>query len=174
MTEQTCYMCEERATTKEHAPPRCIFPNKKDVADGTDYRKNLITVPSCPEHNSTKSKDDEYLLYLLSASFSSNDVGLNQFMTKVKRAMTRKPLLASTLGSSAKPVRIHDTETDILHEAFALSIDNDRVNSVIEHCARALYFYQKNNKFIGSVKTLSAFLLIPDQVDLNEKKCQHI
>lgn len=157
MTKQTCYMCEELGTTNEHAPPRCIFPEKKDVADGTDYRKNLITVPSCPEHNSTKSKDDEYLLYLLSASFSSNDVGLNQFLTKVKRAMTRKPLLASTLGASATPVSIHDTETDLWHEAFALSINNDRVISVIEHCARALYFYHKNKKFIGNVKVLSAF-----------------
>lgn len=144
------------------------FSRKKDVADGMDYRKNLIKVPACPEHNSHKSKDDEYLLYVLAAYFSSNDIGLNQFMSKVQRAMIRKPRLAITLGASAEPVDIHDTESGLWHEAFALRINNDRINLVIDHCAGALYFHHKNEKVLGNVKVLSAFFLIPDQVALNE------
>ncbi|MDN5882405.1 MAG: hypothetical protein L0H37_08540, partial [Nitrosospira sp.] len=78
----TCYMCDQEATTMEHAPPKCIFPEKKDLSSYDDYRQGLITVPSCEEHNTTKSKDDEYLLYLLAASATSSVIGLNQFLTK--------------------------------------------------------------------------------------------
>jgi hypothetical protein len=56
-----CYYCNEIATTKEHTPPKCFFPKKKDLPSGSpDYRKNLITVPSCEKHNTGRSKDDEY------------------------------------------------------------------------------------------------------------------
>ena len=60
-----CYMCSAESVTTEHIPPKCIFPEKKDLADGRDYRRNLITVPSCADHNLHKSGDDEYLLYVL-------------------------------------------------------------------------------------------------------------
>ena len=59
----TCYMCTSAATSVEHVPPRCLFPEQKDLPIGVDLRKQLITVPSCDIHNSRKSKDDEYLFY---------------------------------------------------------------------------------------------------------------
>ena len=56
--EKTCYMCEELATSVEHIPPQCLFPEQKDLPDGIDLRKQLLTVPSCDKHNSKKSQDD--------------------------------------------------------------------------------------------------------------------
>lgn len=45
-------MCESEGITKEHAPPKCIFPESKDLTDKSmDLRKNLIKVPTCVEHN---------------------------------------------------------------------------------------------------------------------------
>lgn len=62
---KTCYMCDELATTVEHIPPKCIFPETKDLEDKTlNLRKKLLTVPSCTLHNNAKSGDDEYLLRL--------------------------------------------------------------------------------------------------------------
>src|SRR5262249_38328640 len=58
----TCFMCDKPATTKDHIPPLCFFPEQKDIPKGANYRKNLITVPACDEHNSKTSMDDEYLL----------------------------------------------------------------------------------------------------------------
>jgi hypothetical protein len=84
-------MCESIATSVEHAPPKCIFPEAKDTLSGEDYRKNLITVPSCDAHNLARSKDDEYLLHVLAASITSNNVGLNQFLTKSRRAFDESP-----------------------------------------------------------------------------------
>ena len=45
-TLETCYMCERAPSSTEHVPPKCLFPEKKDI--GSDlFRKNLITVLSC-------------------------------------------------------------------------------------------------------------------------------
>lgn len=54
---QFCYACENEATSVEHTPPKCIFPQLKDFPH-KNLRRNLITVPSCDRHNSAKSKDD--------------------------------------------------------------------------------------------------------------------
>ena len=63
--DDTCYMCHKPASTREHAPPLCFFPEAKDLEPPQDLRKHLITVPSCPDHNLSASKDDEYALVLV-------------------------------------------------------------------------------------------------------------
>jgi hypothetical protein len=67
----TCYMCDSLETSREHAPPRCFFPESKAI--GRNLRVNLITVPSCDIHNSEKSKDDEFLRSVILMSGTGND-----------------------------------------------------------------------------------------------------
>jgi hypothetical protein len=69
-----CYMCDAPATSKEHVPPKCIFPERKD-SDGQYLREGLITVPSCELHNSKKSADDEFLMVSIAGLFSNNSIG---------------------------------------------------------------------------------------------------
>jgi hypothetical protein len=57
-------MCDSLATSSEHVPPKCFFPEKKDLPREVDLRKNLFKVPSCDAHNSQKSHDDEYFFYV--------------------------------------------------------------------------------------------------------------
>jgi hypothetical protein len=56
-----CYKCGNIATSREHVPPICLFPEAKDVF-GLNFRKDLITVSSRDGHNSNKSHDDEFLM----------------------------------------------------------------------------------------------------------------
>jgi len=51
-----CYFqgCGRSAINKEHIPPKAFFL--------PDRRVQLLTVPSCEEHNNSKSKDDLYVL----------------------------------------------------------------------------------------------------------------
>jgi hypothetical protein len=42
MKNRPCYHCGAPATSTEHVPPKCIFPEKKD-AFGANYRRNLNT-----------------------------------------------------------------------------------------------------------------------------------
>ena len=82
-----CYMCDRPSSSMEHVPPKCLFPETKDL--GRQYRNNLITVPSCDEHNSHKSADDEFLMASLAGLIGNNSVGLRHKFTKVNRAIYR-------------------------------------------------------------------------------------
>ncbi len=55
--DQYCYWCGEPATSKEHVPPKCLFPEDKDIKPilNETFREHLITVPSCDKHNLSKS-----------------------------------------------------------------------------------------------------------------------
>ena len=162
-------MCDRVATSDEHAPPRCIFPEQKDLPEGVNYRKNLITVPSCDEHNTQKSKEDEYLLYILPSTIGSNEVGLNQFLTKVKRAIERKPSLSNELTKNPIEVIIHDTKNNIWSKEFALGIDMARIQDALEKTARAIYFHHTNKKHYGSVSIVGNFYLNFHDVKLNSQ-----
>lgn len=81
-------MCEEPGTSREHVPPKCLFPEQKDIKD-KNFRKNLITVPSCDLHNMSKSKDDEYLMQVIVGSIKSNNYGIQHYITKVHRSYKR-------------------------------------------------------------------------------------
>lgn len=153
-----CYMCERNANTSEHAPPKCIFPESKDLAPGLNYRKNLITVPSCEEHNTAKSRDDEYLLHVLAASMTSNPVGLTQFLTKVRRSLERTPTLAKTLLPGELPAMRFVPHTSKVEKGYPVETDGERIDRVISSCARALYFHETGQRFSGKVKVAAPFM----------------
>src|SRR4030081_910056 len=86
MPKPHCYMCAARATSREHVPPRNLFPEARENG-GVDYRLNLITVPSCDVHNSAKSDDDEFLMVSLAGIFGSNSMGYMNRLGKFDRAV---------------------------------------------------------------------------------------
>src|SRR2546425_11477598 len=77
-----CYACEAKKSSREHAPPKCFFP--EDPA----YRKDLVVVPSCDFHNSEKSGDDVYALWHLAGMQGVNHVG-EMLHQKLDRARQR-------------------------------------------------------------------------------------
>ena len=166
---QTCYMCEKASTSAEHAPPRCIFPEQKDLPAGENYRIDLITVPSCDEHNTQKSKEDEYLLYILPASIGSNEIGLNQFLTKVQRAIALRPSLGKQIAKNPVPVTIHDTKENVWFDAVAIEIDISRVQDALEKTARAIYFHHTKKKHAGTVSIVGNFSLNITDAALNDR-----
>ena len=131
----TCYMCGAPATSREHAPPLCIFPELKDMQDGIDYRKNLITVPACDAHNLQKSKDDEYLQLLVIHGYFNNPLAEQQFKTKLVRAFQRNPALLAQLHRDNTPVVVNGVATE------AATIDRGRFERSLEMIIRALHFH---------------------------------
>lgn len=152
-------MCESEATSNEHAPPKCLFPERKDTTDGKDYRINLITVPSCEKHNSSKSHHDEYLLYALSGSYTSSNIGLDQFLTKVGRAFKRSPSKASTFVKRSEPVLLKRAEEDEWEEGAQVIVEGEKLDIVLDNCARALYFHETGRKFNGTTNVITAFTM---------------
>jgi hypothetical protein len=122
------------ATSKEHVPPKCFFPEQKDLGIGIDYRRNLLSVPSCNEHNSAKSQDDEYMLFILTSHFDNERVAQRQFSTKVMRAVRRRP-------SQLKFIEDNFLITVDGQLSLGYNVDRDRFDNVADHMARALFFH---------------------------------
>ena len=156
----TCYMCDNEATTVEHVPPQCLFPEQKDLPAGTDLRKNLLTVPSCEDHNLSKSGNDEYLLYLLVMNLPSNDIAKNQFLTKIDRAIKRNPSLINRYINDPQAVVAQDSKTGESFETAAIKIEFDRFKTSVDSISRSLYFLHFKEKWTGSIQIQPDFMLV--------------
>lgn len=155
-----CYMCERLATSREHVPPRCLFPAKKDI--GTpDCRTSLITVPSCDIHNTQKSRDDEFLMVSLAGIIGNNSIGYLHKFTKVDRALRRTS--GRLLDRAVKAQRIYSVE---LEENRFLKIvwgtpDAPRLLRCFDHVARGIFFHHFGTRFDGDVKPYLGYLTWP-------------
>jgi len=146
-------MCDSEASSREHAPPLCVFPEGKDMGDGNDYRKNLITVPACDDHNLEKSHDDEYLHLIVIHGYFNNPLARKQFKTKLTRAFRRKPALLAAFHSDNTPVVIDGIETS------AVTIDHERFERSIDMLVRALYFHVYGQRLLMPLRLHTPLLL---------------
>lgn len=127
----TCYMCDAPKTSREHAPPLCFFPEAKSF--GRNVRRNLITVPSCTEHNSQRSKDDEFFrAMVLMAVAETSEVGRFQFFQKHLRGVRRRPHAYRDFFKDRGKVSGGRYR--------ALQIDRRRFEACVDKLARALFF----------------------------------
>jgi hypothetical protein len=158
-----CYMCDNIATSDEHVPPKCLFPEKKDTK-GIDFRKNLMTVPSCDIHNSSKSKDDEFLMISLSGVITNNAIGQFHYLTKSTRAIRRK----SQDFIDKQVLRNHRTIdikiSDREYKTILIGNPNvERLESCLNHIARGLYYHEFQNTFFGEIRVFFGFLEYSEQ-----------
>jgi hypothetical protein len=160
-------MCDDLATTKEHVPPKCLFPEKKDLKDiSLDLRKALIKVPSCVNHNCKKSGDDEYLFNILSMTIQTGKYGLLNFESKIIRSWTRKdriPKLKEKLLSTARTVKIKDSASEDIYETLEITVDRERLKEVLKCCALGLYYYEFGKRYKGLIYSIPLFSPIHDK-----------
>jgi hypothetical protein len=144
-------MCDKEATSAEHVPPKCFFPEKKDLPPGLDYRVNLITVPSCDDHNSSKSQDDEYMLLVLISHFENNIAAQRQFTKKMLRAIKRRPTLLQLLANH-RPARVDGQPT------IVFTVNRERFDRYINLIVRALHFNHYGEKWLDPILSQSPAL----------------
>lgn len=135
-------MCNEPATSREHVPPSCFFPEKNE------FRKNLITVPSCVQHNLVKSGDDEYLFAVISSHLESNQIAQDQFKKTIK-AIKRRSRLATTFFKNMRPIQLGDMQTGVFH------IDKERFDKSFDHISRGIYYHHFKKRIERPSATMS-------------------
>lgn len=152
-----CYMCAAQAVSREHVPPRALFPESKDL--GEDYRRDLITVPSCDLHNSVKSRDDEFLMVSLAGIVGNNSIGYRHKFTKVNRAVRRSAnrLLEVAVGKQATVHRVQ-IENNRFLEVIWGTPDIVRLATCFERIAYGLHCSHFGRRFEGRVKVLIGYL----------------
>lgn len=155
---KTCYMCEGIATSVEHVPAQCFFPERKDLPPGIDLRRNLFTVPSCDGHNSHKSQDDQYLWQIITATRGINECGERMVSTKVSRSISRRPALIQSLARTAVPIHIYDSYSGAWDSTAKVRFDGDRLLRILEQFGRALYFHHFRCKWRDRVASFPNFI----------------
>jgi hypothetical protein len=157
MTE-TCFACGNVATTREHVPPLCLFPARKDALGAYDHRRNLITVPACQDHNCTKSEDDLYFLWVLSTNALANAVGTQQALTKVLRSHRRRPALGDRILATANEVVLVDDRSGCQREADEVGLDELRFGHVLELIALGVYRHHFGVRWPNGLRVHPEFL----------------
>lgn len=159
MAKATCYMCTELKTSVEHVPPRGLFPKAKDLPQDMNMRKQLITVPACDRHNSEKSTDDEYLMYVLLFGIQNNHIASLQVKTKITRALKENASVAKLIAQQHQSVVFEDVTTGEVGNTVALKIDTARFYSSLDHIGRAIHFHHYGTKWTGAIQVIPLFLL---------------
>lgn len=158
MNGEPCYFCGRAAAGKDHVPPKVFFPEQKDLSPGSpDYRRGLLTVPSCAAHNNAVSGDDQIAAYALLTGRDVNVVALRQWATKVHRAIGRDPALRSRIIRDLKERR---AEGGVL--GYTVKLEIRAVNRVMERTARGLFFLATGVRWTVPLKVVSDALLAPD------------
>ena len=146
-----CYWCGAPATSREHVPPKCLFPELKDTGPifNESYREHLITVPSCDKHNLSKSNDDQYLMLHLAPLVGNNSIAYIHTKTKLARTLERKPYLLDIKGEAnlklgAESFPVCFVECNLIRLSYSF-----------EAIARALYFVEYGIAFKGECKVFS-------------------
>ena len=156
MPRPTCYMCDVPATSREHVPPRCLFPESKDI-DG-DYRQNLLTVPSCDEHNSGKSADDEFLMVSLAGIIGNNSIGYSHKFSKVNRAIYRSSFsLLNQALANQKWYLIEFGPNKFIDVVWGTP-DYDRLLRCFDRVARGVHMSHFGRKFSGETRTILGYV----------------
>jgi len=159
---EKCYMCESEETSREHVPPRCLFPEKKDIGH-SKYRNNLITVPSCDLHNSHKSKDDEFLMVSIAGIVGNNSIGYLHNRGKVNRALRRTSYkLLSKILFKQKLAKLNVKDNKFL-DVIVGTPDVERLISCFENIAYGVYRHHFGESFVGEIKVIPAFLTSLDK-----------
>jgi hypothetical protein len=149
----TCYMCEAPATSREHIPPRCIFPK------GEAFRKDLMTVPSCDAHNGQKSTSDQYLRHVLIAALGNNPLALQVADEAAIPRLEKQPHLMKTFLPDLREVTYEGIRTG------AFRVDVERFNSVIGALVRGLYFKEIGKKLVSSLDFMWSALHYPSSLE---------
>lgn len=162
--KKECYACSKISVSSEHVPPQSIFPALKDTDDRTDYRKNLITVPSCTDHNLKKSGDDEYFRLILLSNLNLNKEALNLVQNKIFRQLERKPLIALELYNNIKSYVKYNEEVIPI-----ISLDFTRFDNYFKLIVKGLYYHHYGRKYNNSI-TIYCPTFINDNHEEQEKR----
>jgi hypothetical protein len=129
MKNKTCYICGQPATSFEHAPAQCFFPEYKRKG------KELIKVPSCAKHNEDTSQYDNYVRGFITTFCDNNQVGFEQFKNKSLKSFEQNKKWIH----EAKSLCYNGQQMD------AIKLDRDIFNFIIKRIADAIFFNKYNS-----------------------------
>lgn len=140
---QVCAICGcEEATTRDHVPPKGIFPRPRPA---------LITVPACDDCNRGSSKLDETFRAYLGLHASINpEVAKGVFQDSLRSLAHNRALYREVLRNS-EDLPFFTPAGVYAGDGLRIHWNSEAHDAVVEKCIRGLYFHH-----FGSVLGQSA------------------
>lgn len=115
-----------------------------------------MKVPSCAEHNSKKSKDDEILRWVLASAPGTNALALHVVEEGVLPSIERRPHLLNTFMPNFGLVQAPSFETG------KFTVDLVRLERSVASIVRALFFRTQGRKLHEDLTVIWSALLSSD------------
>jgi hypothetical protein len=127
------YCGSAEATTRDHIPPKAIFPVPRP--------SDLVTVPSCASCNHGASDSDELFRAYLSLHVGLDTPSTGQLWAEALRGVRHNRRLHRRLLSEMEPVWL-TTSSGVIHGQGARGRwDSDAHDRAIERMIRGFYFH---------------------------------
>jgi hypothetical protein len=129
-----CVMCgREKACSRDHVPPKCIFP--------TPRPSDLVTVPACTACNMQRSGLDEQFKVFLGLTVGYHLDGGKNYRMPVLRTLAHNSRMRSNILASMHRVVIQDLTVPTSQSALAVPLNKMAHDTVVERIVRGLYFH---------------------------------
>lgn len=145
-------MCGGVATTRDHIPPRGLFPAPRP--------HNLVTVPACEKCNHGSSLHDEYFRLTVATGSRSSPQSFSLLQQRILPRMSKNPALIAELMRSVHWAPVRSEGGIFLGHAPVFPIDRPRIQIVIEKIVKGLY-YHRNKRRLPSDQVVTPFLYNP-------------
>jgi len=131
--QNICVICGQKsATTYDHIPPKCIFPEPRP--------SDLITIPACEECNkSTETLDEEFRVFI-NMFVGNKSVETEKLWKNTLRTLQHNSRLLEKAKASFRPADLTSEHSIIIGKTNVVVWDNS-VNKVFEKIICGLYWY---------------------------------
>jgi len=138
---ETCYTCDAPAVSDDHIPAKCLFPEPRPA------NLQLITVPSCNEHNHERGGDDDYFRLIMTTTSADEPAAERWIDKKVLTYLKRNPeFLKKFLAGSIPKVPVTTPSGIFLEYRPAFTYDRPRLQKVVDAIARGLWFHENKRQ----------------------------
>lgn len=128
-----CYFCgKPDADSKDHIPPRGIFPKKP--------QGQLITVPAHKNCNEGFHQDDELFRNIIISGCYSSEKGRKAWNKQVVDSWNKNPGAKKSLRDLVTPVSIKDPLSGSIIPKYAIPIDFELFERQVKRWTRGLYY----------------------------------
>ena len=141
-----CYFCNKESTSSEYIPPKSFFPKGQ--------RENLMTVPSCDEHNLEKSDIDEYIRTIFMGIAYDQIDDKTDFKNKPIKSLMRNNMsnMKKVFINSRKEILNNDIPT------ISIEIDTDKLIKFTDLLLKGIYYFKYNKKINFKITQMFHFL----------------
>lgn len=133
--KRICTYCNNEATTRDHVPPKVIFPKPRP--------SDLITVPSCQYCNHEAHLDDQYFAYVLTQEQFHGDIhpDLNKVRQSICSSMKRpeSDQFRRSILSQMKNIELLTPSGISIGSAVTYKCDKERILKVVKRIAKGLF-----------------------------------